>query len=135
MICLDFVGEKFCNFKMQKSSLCSNRLGIFNFNNDLLQTSSMIVNLAWPLKLSPCIRKYLSQGGPSVLETSFLCFFILKFNLHSDFPTYYDFSKRQHSIRQITQLLLQLTLSWLKSCFCWRHFEALSKFWVVYNIN
>ena len=91
--------------------------GNFNFNNDLLQTSSMIVNLAWALKLSPCIRKCLSQGGPSVLETSFLCLFILKFNLHSDFPAYCDFSKRKHSIRQIMQLLLQVTLSLIKKAF------------------
>ena len=29
-------GERVCNFKIQKSSLCSNRLRIFNFDNDLL---------------------------------------------------------------------------------------------------
>ena len=29
-------GEKICNFKIQKSSICSNRLRIFNFDNDLL---------------------------------------------------------------------------------------------------
>ena len=40
-------GERVCNFKIQKSSLCSNRLRIFTSDDELLQTSSMIVNLVW----------------------------------------------------------------------------------------
>ena len=32
-------GESICNFKIQKFFLCFNRLRIFNFDNDLLQTS------------------------------------------------------------------------------------------------
>ena len=109
--------ERVCNFKIQKFSPCSNRLRIFSFLNDLLWTSSMIVNIAWTLKLWPGIWKCLSHGGSSVLQTSFLCVFILKFKLHSDFPTYCDFSQRVHSIRQITQLLLQETLCLIKRGF------------------
>ena len=110
-------GERVFNSKIQKSSLCSNRLGIFNFNNDLLQTSSMIVDLAWALKLWPEIWKCLSHGGPSVLQISFLYVLILKFKLYPDFPTYCDFLQRQHSIRWTTQLLLQVTLRLIKKVF------------------
>ena len=92
-------GERVCKFNIQKSSLYSNRLRIFSFDNDLLSTSSMIVNLAWTLKLWAGIWKCLSHGEQSVLQTSFLCVFILKFKLYLDFSIYCDFSQRQHSIR------------------------------------
>ena len=77
----------------------------------------MIVNIAWTLKLWPGIWKCLSHGAPSVLQTSFLCVFILTFKLHSDFPTYCDFLQRLHSVRQITQLLLQETLYLIRKLF------------------
>ena len=77
----------------------------------------MIVNLASALKLWPVIRKCLSHGRPSVLQTSFLCVFILKFKLYLDFPTYCNFSQRQHFINVITQLLLQVTLCMSKKLF------------------
>ena len=109
-------GERVYNFKIQKSSRCSNRLRIFN-DNDWLQTSSMIAHLPWALKLWPGIWKCLPQGGPSVLQTPFLCVFILKFNLYLDFPTCCDFSQRQHSNRQITQLLLQVALCLINKVF------------------
>ena len=44
-------------FIWRQSSLCSNRLRIFNFDNDVLSTSSIILNLAWALKLWPGIWK------------------------------------------------------------------------------
>ena len=78
--------ESACNFKILKFSLCCNRFRIFDLHNDPFLTCSVIVNLAWSLKLLPGIRKCLSHGGPSVLQTSFLWVSILKFKAYSNFP-------------------------------------------------
>ena len=126
-------GERVCNLKIQKSSLCSNKLWIFNFDNDFLQTCSMIVNLAWTLKLCPGIWQCSLQGGPSVLQTSFLC--VLSLSCIRIFERIVIFRKGNIPSDKLRSCFYKWRYVWLKICICERHFERLSKFWVVYNID
>ena len=111
--------ERGCNFKIQKSS---NKLQICDFDNDLLSTSSMTVILAWALKLWTISKRHF-----------YVLLFIIK--LYSDFLTHCDFLQRQHSIRDITQLFLQVSYFLLTKVFFinarWKAEQVLS--WVVYN--
>ena len=87
------------------------------------------------MKLWLGIWKCLSHGGPSLLQTLFLCVFILKYNL---FLIYVCIFQHIVIFRKGN-----IPSDKLRSCFCkWRHvwindvfvkgaFEKLSKFWVV----
>ena len=87
MICLDLAGKQF-EISKSKNLLyvltgCEFSILIMtfiNFFNDSKQREHENYGLAFE---NAC-----QHGGPSVLQTSFLTVFILKFKLYSGFPTF-----------------------------------------------
>lgn len=85
----------------------------------------MIVNLACFLKLCPRIWKSLPHYSP----TPFLCMFILRFKLYSVFPRHCNLSQRQHSIIQVSQPPLQITLCLIIKVFLLKELWKTEQVW------
>ena len=95
--------------RIHLSSLCSSIDLVFSLSLVTFSSFSITVNFACFVKSWSCFWKCLSQGGPSILQTSFLCWLILRFSRHSDFPMY-CILQMLHSIKYIRNVLLQLTV-------------------------